>query len=195
MSYIQCVATSTQVVLTSDGRVSGPIEIRREDYKKIDRINKQVAVAYAGNKFLCELIIRDLKEKIKDNYESANVDIIYDTIMDICVKNLGKHPDDKVQLLIGGIRNNGKLGIKTISTNNDYDTKDYIPEENQISYVNATSDGAYTNVLEDKLNTLFSNKPTADITEIYKVMNDTSRYMASIDNSVNERIFREIIKL
>lgn len=185
----------SRVILTSDGKVNGLNgESLQEDYKKINRINNGVAIAYAGDKFLCELIIRNLKERLVNN-ETADVDIIYNIIMQICIENLGDSPTDKVQLIISGIRADGRLGMKTISTNNNYASLDYIPDNNQICTANATSDGIGDNLLDIKLRELFNNKPIQDIPEIFKVMNDTSRYMATIDSTVNQKIFREIIKL
>lgn len=196
MSYIQCVAIPEQVILTSDGRVTlydGCII--QEDYKKIRRINNGVAIAYAGDKLLCELLLRDLTERLNNKIETANVDIVYDIIMDICLEHLDQETNYKAQLIIGGMRRSGKLGFKTLSTNNNYDTKDYLPNKGQLCFASATLNDDASNILGNKLEEMFNNRTVVNITDIYKAMNEASRYVATIDNSVNDKIYREIIKI
>ena len=60
MSYIQCIVTSIKVIFTSDGRVMNQNgDIINEEYKKIIRLNKNVAIGFAEVREFCEAMFRD----------------------------------------------------------------------------------------------------------------------------------------
>jgi len=201
MSYIQCVATFSQVILTSDGRVcfhNG--EIVREDYKKIKRINRNLAVAFAGLTIPCEIIIDNTINKFdEDVIDKINVDEFYNKLF-LESKNYNKlyfeenQKNLKTQFIIGGLRNNDNLGILTLSVNNEFKSENYFSNtSDNISFASGTSNQLGDSLLGDNLIKLDSTGNSVSLLEIKKVMNDTSRYMATIDNSVNSKIFREII--
>lgn len=204
MSYIQCIAIGAinnditpQVIITSDGRVTDQCgTILQEDYKKIDRINSKVAVAYSGTKEFCEQIIHFTKDKFSD-IEIIDINDFHNHLIDVS-KDILSDKDStiyKCQFLIGGLTNTNNLGVLTLSTNHHYSvTKSYVDSTNLICYSSACSDSMDNNLLGINLNNLVTKNKILSISDFYKTINDTSRNMALTDLSVNSTIFREIIK-
>lgn len=205
MSYIQCVAIGSsiqginpQVIITSDGRVCGENgSILQENYKKIDRINSKVAVAYAGNKYFCELIVKTTKQ-ICNNLDNICIEEFHKNLTDISKNTFDNlnNSNLKCQFIVGGITNNNSLGILTLSTNNDFKiTQHYVDSNNVICFASASSNSFDNQSLNDNLCELVSSGKILYVSDFYKVINDTYREVALIDDSVNTEIFREIIKL
>jgi len=193
MSYIQCLATESKVIFTSDGRamdLNG--NILDEKYKKIIKINETVAIAYAGIKELCLHIIRTSMDTFNTE-EEIFTDTLYDKIVVTAKKELGNNTQKKAQFIVAGKCSDGKIGIMTLSTNNNYDrTNCFVDPSNPILLACAGSDGAPLPFFKKNIEN-FVGCRGLDIDGIQKVMDHTSQYVAIVDKSVNTEIFREIL--
>lgn len=201
MSYIQCVATTKQVILTSDGRVRDKDNnIIMEDYKKIKRINEKVGIAYAGDREPCETIIKGAEQCLinLNCKDTCTVDQFFEQINNIAHAFMNVHTGSRAQFIIGGIRYNNKLGFMTLSTNNNFATVDKIPNlYHPIEFCCAGSDNLNDEILNVNLQEMYNSESYQEnpSTALYKTINKTSRYISTIDDSVNSKIFKEVIWL
>lgn len=202
MSYIQCVGFRNQIIFTSDGRdLNNQKIIIDERYNRIRRLSDKVAVAHSGHRIYGEMVINNAISQIA-NVHKMDIDDFNTLILESIEEIYQKDPDIKSIfrgcLIIGGFKREKSGGIISIKLNNGFITERHdLKDKPVISFSAGSSESVVlTNLLPNNLQKMLNYRGSAICkTDIYKVMSDTSQFVARIDETVNRTIFREIIKL
>lgn len=207
MSVIQGVITYYNAILISDGRLTGiDGKIKQEDLNKIRRINSYVLVAFAGNLGICEEILKKTISVLSD-VENLKLDGYFNKFISTAAQYIGDIKDH-IKLLesknyniisnfiIVGIRTNGKIGMITVDTKDIFNPINYTADEkNDCIYTVAASEDKYSELLKSNILNLFEDKSFLNINDIVDKMKESSKHLSTIDYTVNDSIYMDIIEL
>lgn len=192
MSYIQCIVTSRQVYMASDGREMIADKIVSEKFKKIRRFNNNVLVGFAGHKNFCELVLNLVQQNCSI---CKDVETIFENINNFSKEIISKNGMLNGQFIVAGQFSDSELGFKTLSTNNGYSTITNKPKcDTDILFSEAFSDKVGGGVLEMELKTILKEKNGCISYDDLEIgMKYAAQKASEIDRSVNQEFYLEKI--
>ena len=199
MSFVWCVGNGSKVLVYSDGRVvTGNGVVCTEEYKKIIRISSQVAVGYAGDVFFTKLVLEKTRENIKNLNDIKTIEEYYDKLRGQFSWLQELNTDQKGSFIIGGASRDHEYGIITFGTEQKEPLFVYPNRENRIVYasISNSNNDIGKKILKERLIQMIKEKNVGlTDSDYYKMMRPLLIEVAEVDNTVNSKMYREIIKI
>ena len=199
MSFVWCVGNESFVLVYSDGRmICKDGTIFTEKYKKIKRINERIAVGYAGESGFAELVLEEVEKRIEDLENIETIEEYAKKLQDQFGQLQELNKDRYCSFIIGGVSETHKYGIITFGTKQLTPLFVYPNEENKIIFasISNVNNNIGDKILREKLKQMIQEKNgTPTDSDYYKMMRPLLEEVAKGDDTVNTRMYREIIKL
>ena len=195
MSLVLIVAMEDFVIFMSDGRVtqnrtSKGVEILKEDFKKLVKLNTNVCIGFAGSKGPCEEVLKTLSDY---NRDSMNIDtvfeVLYEKARSVYSKYLISGIQIKLLMVIGG-EQCGEFKFKTFSSNDNFEVLNYNPQGTDLNYAMLSPDNVDISSL---INQIYKNAPVT-IENLQKAMGECIDNVSQFNNTINNVKFSEIIR-
>lgn len=192
MSVVLAICGENYVKMISDGRVvlfadNNPSVVVNENFNKLKRINQHVVLGFAGDKTVCEKILKKLRSAIaklpKDTTKLFETAKLLQQIAQ--TTKLGFL---KVHFIVGGITNDGKMGLYVLNSSTGFELESCFPQygQHQVKVSFPFGKQELCDMLIDRY--FISTFPETSL-ELDKKMIEFVNAISDIDNTVNKNYY------
>ena len=190
MSIILGLADTDNAIIMSDGRVTRHKtgEIIGENCNKTHRFNEYVIVGYSGIKDVSECVIQEMMNLCRENIKTLNADEVTNNLCLISQQVVESMSISvPAQMVIAGVDGSRKMTLNVFSKSQNFNISKYVPEPKGLSYVSLDPDS-----LTEK--NMYRQFLADERFPVETRMRNYIKYVASIDETVNDTIFELSVK-
>ncbi|AOY53360.1 hypothetical protein [Clostridium perfringens] len=200
MSLIMVAGNKDFILFSGEQRcIDQHGNIIQEDYKKVHKINKNILIAFAGDKQYCEIITKYIfdntftsTQKLCLEYDDVErlIESQFKSVVEQVEESNGMYRKAKAYIILGGVSNE-KLKLSAFFYEENFTIEKFILNEENPKLI-VLGSGKYDH--NGYCLNLFSNKPYSIIKNFKEIFNKTIENGLKYDITINKNLIFEEIK-